>query len=104
SLVALLRDDVVFAMPPWATWFRGVERLGAFFRSDRFTAVWSRGFRLLPVRANAQLAFVFYARDDAGYRRHSVQVVSFANGRVTEAIQFIGAEYVRGFDVPDRIP
>ena len=43
GLVALLRDDVSLVMPPYATWFRGVEAVARFFRSARFSAFWASG-------------------------------------------------------------
>jgi len=103
ALVTMLKDDIVFAMPPHATWFRGAALLGAFLAAPRFTTLWSKGFRLVPVRANGQLAFAFYAGDGAGFRPHSVQVVDFVGGRLAEAVHFIGAEYFRGFALPERL-
>ena len=52
SLVALLRKDVVFAMPPWATWFRSAEDVRTFLETPRFGAVWARGLRATLTRAN----------------------------------------------------
>lgn len=104
ALVALMRDDVVLAMPPHAAWFRGVATIGDFFRGARFGSLWDRGFRLVPTRANGQGALAFYVGDDDGYRRHSLQTIGFVDGRLAEAVQFIGADYLRGFDVPERIP
>jgi len=104
ALVALMRDDVVLAMPPHATWFCGADVVGAFFRGPRFTPLWSRGFRLVETRANHQVALAFYVGDGAGYRRHSLQLVELVDGRLVQALQFIGADYLRGFDVPERLP
>ena len=103
GLVALLADDIVFAMPPHATWFHRAALLGAFLRTPRFTTLWSRGFRIATTRANDQLALAFYAGDGAGFRRHSIQLVAFAGGRVVEAVHFIGADYFRGFALPERL-
>jgi RNA polymerase sigma-70 factor (ECF subfamily) len=103
SLVTLLKDDIVFAMPPHATWFHGAAVLGAFFAAPRFTTLWSKGFRLVPVRANGQLALAFYAGDGDGFRRHSIQLVDFVDGQLAEAVHFIGSEYFRGFDLPERL-
>src|SRR6185503_20399601 len=61
SLVALLRQDVVFAMPPYATWFRGPDAVRTFLQTPRFGAFWTRALRLLPTRANGLPAIVFYA-------------------------------------------
>jgi RNA polymerase sigma-70 factor (ECF subfamily) len=103
ALVALLRDDIVLAMPPHATWFRGAAAVAAFFRTPRFDAFWSRGVRLVATRANGQLALAYYLRTGDDFVRHSIQLVEFAGGRVAEAVQFVGADYLRGFDVPERL-
>ncbi len=102
ALVRLLRDDVVFAMPPHATWFRG-GAVGLFFRSERLKRFWALKTRVLVTRANGQLALAFYASDGDGHGRHSVQLVDFVGDRVSQAIQFIGPDYLRGFEVPDRV-
>lgn len=105
SLVGLLREDIRFAMPPWATWFDERGELERFLRGARFSARWSEGFRVIPTRANGQLALAFYLRDGDDYRRHSIQLVTLlASGgdRIAEVITFIGASYFRGFDLPER--
>jgi RNA polymerase sigma-70 factor (ECF subfamily) len=103
ALVRLLRDDVVFAMPPHGTWFRGAA-VGGFFRGERLArGFWTRPTRVVATRANGQLALAFYTGDGDGYARHSLQVVEFAEDRAASIVQFIGADYLRGFDVPERI-
>jgi RNA polymerase sigma-70 factor (ECF subfamily) len=97
TLVRLLRDDVVYAMPPHTTWFRG-EEVGAFLRSPRAARFWSLTTRILPTRANGGVALAFYSLGETGYVPHSLQVVRFVDDRVAEAIQFIGGEYLRGFE------
>jgi RNA polymerase sigma-70 factor (ECF subfamily) len=96
GLVALLRDDIRFAMPPWATWFDDRVELETFLRGPRFTARWSEGFRVIETRANGQLALAFHVRD----RPHSIQLVNTRDDRIAEVITFIGAAYFRGFEVP----
>jgi len=103
SLVALLRHDVVFAMPPFATWFRGATTVASFLRSAHLDRFWSRELRITSTRACGQLALAFHVRADDGYRPHSIQLVQFVEQQVTEAIQFIGADYLRGFDVPEDL-
>jgi RNA polymerase sigma-70 factor (ECF subfamily) len=101
SLVALLRHDVVFAMPPHAIWFQGAEAVRAFLQTPRFTTFWSRGLRGAHARANGLPAFVWYAGGPDGvYRLHSIHVMRFQDGALAEATNFIGAAYLRGFDLP----
>jgi len=92
ALLGLLRDDVALAMPPHAMWFQG-PTVGAFLASRRFAGFWTHRYRLEATRANGQLALAFY-RDGAP---HSIQLVTFVDDRVAEMVQFLGAEYVRGF-------
>jgi len=105
SLVALLRKDVVFAMPPHAVWFRGAEVVRAFLQTPRFAALWASGLLALPTRANGLPALAWYA-DRAGegvHRLHSLHVMSFESGALAEATTFIGAAYLHGFDLPPTL-
>jgi RNA polymerase sigma-70 factor (ECF subfamily) len=106
GLVALLRRDVVFAMPPHATWFRGADTVRAFLETPRFGAFWTRVFRVIATRANGLPALVFYvaAPDDEAYRLHSIQLMRFEGGTVAEATTFIGAAYLHGFDIAPTLP
>ncbi|HEX4338878.1 MAG TPA: RNA polymerase subunit sigma-70 [Polyangiaceae bacterium] len=103
GLVSLLKEDVVFAMPPIALWVHGAGALARFLETPRLTASWAKGFRLVETRANGQTALVFYRPLDGAYRPTDVQLVRFVDGRLAEATTFFGAAYLRGFDVPDRI-
>lgn len=72
--VALLKEDAVYAMPPWREWYRSRGSIGNFFG-----AVWPayRGFRLVPVGANLQPAFALYTRGAEGrWNAHSLQLLS----------------------------
>jgi len=101
GLVALLRQDVIFAMPPHDTWFRGADAVRTFLQTPRFGAFWTRGLRVTHTRANGLPAIVFYARwpEDEAYRLHSIQLIRFEAGRAAEVTTFIGAAYLHGFDV-----
>lgn len=102
SLVALLRKDVVFAMPPHATWFRGREAVRAFLKTPRFAEFWAGGLRMTPTRANGLPALAWYSGEagDGLYRLQLIQVMRFEDGAVAEATNFIGAHYLHGFDLP----
>jgi RNA polymerase sigma-70 factor (ECF subfamily) len=102
SLVALLRKDVVFAMPPHATWFRGAEAVRAFLQTPRFAGFWASGLRAMRTRANGLPAIAWYSAraGDGIYRLHSIHVMRFEDGALAEATNFIGAHYLHGFDFP----
>ena len=106
GLVALLRQDVVFAMPPHATWFRGAAAVRTFLETPRFGAFWTRGLRVTHARANNLPAIIFYAGTPGTdtYQLHSIQVLRFEAGQVAEATTFIGPAYLRGFNVAPTFP
>jgi len=105
ALVALLRRDVVLAMPPHAMWFQGADVVGAFLRSPRFTTLWSRGLRATRTRANGLPALAWYLGDPDGvHRLHSIHVMRFEGGALAEAINFIGAYYLHGFNLALELP
>jgi len=73
ALTRLLADDVVLEMPPFLTWFRGRETVGAFL-AGRALAAPDR-WRVIPVGANGQPAAGAYLRQpDGRHHAHSIQV------------------------------
>ncbi len=104
SLVALLHQDVVFAMPPHASWFRGAGAVEGFLRGSIFAPHWAAaGFRVVTTRANGQLTLAFYRRTAVDYRPSSLQLVRFVDGRVAEIMSFIGPHYFQGFTLPEHL-
>ncbi len=98
ALVALLREDVTLAMPPYALWFRGVDAVVGFLRTPGFSAFWSSVERLDVTRANGLPAVVFQRRLANGQSsRHSVMVVRFEGERVAEMTTFIGPDLLQTF-------
>src|SRR5918995_737951 len=75
AIMALLADDATIAMPPRPSWFRGHEAIRAFLVGWPLSQ--QHSWRLLPTRANGQLAFVTYGTPaDAGEPAHALQVVT----------------------------
>jgi RNA polymerase sigma-70 factor, ECF subfamily len=103
ALAAMLTDEAVFAMPPEATWFRGRE-VAEFVG----TAPMGRGnrWRLLPTRANGQLAFGHYIwREERGaFAAESIGVLTLDGERIAEMMMFRTPEAFAGFGLPDELP
>jgi RNA polymerase sigma-70 factor, ECF subfamily len=60
AIQALLAEDAVFSMPPWANWWRGSDAIAGFAT----TAVGvCPETRRLAIRANGQLAMASYGLD-----------------------------------------
>jgi RNA polymerase sigma-70 factor (ECF subfamily) len=93
AILALLAEDATFSMPPLPTWYRGHEAIAAFLTRYALQDRW----RLLPARANGQLAFACYAWDaeQGSYTALSLDVLSLDGTRATEVTSFV-TPYTRG--------
>jgi RNA polymerase sigma-70 factor (ECF subfamily) len=98
ALVALLRQDVVLAMPPHAAWFRGADAAAQFFRTQRFSAYWRGVVDVTPTRANGLPALAFLRVIEGAIRPHALMVARFVDQRVAEMTVFVGEGYFAGFD------
>jgi RNA polymerase sigma-70 factor, ECF subfamily len=103
SFVALLRNDVVYSMPPWREWYQGRDEVRAFF-----TWAWSHygGFRLVPIAANRQPAFAIYSRAKSGgeWRAHTIQVVSMQDRAIAALTSFRDRRLFEPFGLPAALP
>jgi RNA polymerase sigma-70 factor (ECF subfamily) len=83
AIVALLAQDARFTMPPIPTWFQGREAIARFFERRIFETPW----RLVPMRANGQLAFACYQGPD--FQLGALNVVTLRGGLILEMTGFI---------------
>lgn len=90
GLEAMLADDVVFQSPPSSIWIPGKNRVKSHIESLFSTGEKRSRRRLLPVRANGQLAFGTYERDSRQqpYRAHSIHVIYLSGSAIDEMIVF----------------
>lgn len=88
GFVSLLEDDARYSMPPRREWYVGRAAIGAFFGH-----IWKhyRGFRLVPVFANAQPAYALYTRGEepGHWTAHSLQVLSVSGDRISALTMFM---------------
>ena len=81
-LVALLHEDAVQSMPPFALWLRGADDIGKWMVQPGPSAC--RGSRLVPSAANGCPAFGQYRPDPAGgYAPWALQVLEISGGKIT---------------------
>lgn len=89
-LAERLAEDAVFMNPPSPSWYSGREavrlHLASFVLGEGTRGTW----RLLPRRASGQLASGVYRMDEERrrFRAHSLQVIYFDDGLVSELISF----------------
>jgi RNA polymerase sigma-70 factor, ECF subfamily len=102
SLVALLREDVEFNMPPYQLWLQGPDEVAAFCVG---TGSACRGSKLLPVSANGCPAFGSYKPDPAGgHTPWAIQVLELdADGRIARWSNFLYPELFPAFGLPTHL-
>jgi RNA polymerase sigma-70 factor (TIGR02960 family) len=102
ALTELLTADARFTMPPLPAWFLGREDVGRFLAERTFATPW----RLLPMRANGQLAFACYQGDPDGdrFRLGAVNVLSLRAGKIVEIAGFLDPALYRHFGLPEELP
>jgi RNA polymerase sigma-70 factor (ECF subfamily) len=98
ALVALLREDARFTMPPEPFVVVGNEKIVASWVEGGFGADWFGEFRCVVTRANRQPAVAFYLRrpDDSEYRAFAVDVLRVEDGEIAEVTAF-GADVFPAF-------
>jgi RNA polymerase sigma-70 factor, ECF subfamily len=103
AIMAMLTADATFAMPPRPSWYRGREAIGAFLAVRPLSRP---RWRVLPARANGQLAFGFYIEADGGRRHvaHAIELIDLdADARITAVMSFHDAGAFARFGLPPEI-
>ncbi|MBN8866450.1 MAG: sigma-70 family RNA polymerase sigma factor [Solirubrobacterales bacterium] len=108
-IVALLRYDVVFDMPPLALWLRGPEDVGRFMLGPGGAC---RGSKLIAVTANGCPAFASYkpAADSGAWEPWSLTILEMAadsDGPVVTGVHNFLQPFLPGlfdsFGLPERL-
>jgi RNA polymerase sigma-70 factor (ECF subfamily) len=98
--VAILAEDVTFAMPPYPHWWRG--------RDDVIGHVVSTGhpeLRKLRTEANGQPAVAWYVREmpRGPYVGTSIEVLAFDGERVSAIVAFVSKRLFASFALPPEL-
>ena len=98
EVVAMLTEDVAFAMPPLQSWFRGHDALAVFLAGWPLSGAWR--WRHVPARANGQPALAFYAWDDeaGAYLPFALNVLTLRGRLISDVTAFV----TRSIERPDR--
>ena len=100
AIRSMLTEDALLAMPPWAAWFRGRDAVADFLA--RAPLIPERRWKLVPTRANGQVALAGYWADDSRpLSAEGIQVLSFSgDGRLSEINAFRDAGLFANFGLP----
>jgi RNA polymerase sigma-70 factor (ECF subfamily) len=107
GLVALLKEDAAFAMPPASSWYSGRDAIGAFaavtvFGDEGMFAGLAKGrWQLRPVGANGQPAYVVYQRTEGHtFAAFGLMVLALAGDQVAACTCFIDPTLLPVFGQP----
>ena len=103
ALVNLLADDAALAMPPEREWYAGREAVGGFLAARPMSG--RVRWRVVPTRANGQLAFAHYRfdADAAAYRLGELCVLVLEGDRIKEITAFRAPAAFASFDLPETL-
>ena len=111
GLVALLKADAAFAMPPSPSWYQGHQAIRIFsaatiFADDgMFPGKAVSRWRLLPTRANGSPAFAIYQRDEKDeYQAFGLIALVVDGDKLSQIISFIDPSLPSLFGFPITIP
>jgi RNA polymerase sigma-70 factor (ECF subfamily) len=100
-LVTLLHEDAIQSMPPYAMWLRGRDNIAAWLLGP---GLGCRGSRLLPTRANGEVAFGQYRVDPAGgHTPWALQVLEITDQRITGFHSFLDTSVFESFGLPAHL-
>jgi len=104
ALAALLREDVVATMPPYAAWFLGREALRTFIAA-RIGAPGAK--RVVRAQGADELVLALYRRPadapDGPHQAQAIQVVHTAGDLVAQLHMFLDPALVARFGLPPQL-
>jgi RNA polymerase sigma-70 factor, ECF subfamily len=103
AVVAMLAEEACLTMPPQPSWYRGRDAIAAFL-AERPLAQGMR-WRVVPTRANGQLAFGHYywdTRADA-FVGEGISVVTLSGTQIEDMTIFRTAELLARFGLPSKL-
>ncbi len=99
ALRALLAEDVVFSMPPWASWWRGRGTIAGF--AERAVETCAKAHTVVT-SANGQPAIAYYVREGDTDRcvAQAIDVLTLEGPLIKEITAFITPEAFPAFGLP----
>ncbi|HEX5202942.1 RNA polymerase subunit sigma-70 [Paractinoplanes rhizophilus] len=103
ALAAMLRDDVLFSMPPTPGRYVGRDAVVHNWIEDGYPDL--KGLRAVPTCANRQPAVAYYLwqEGEGAYRPLTIDVLRITGGAITEIFTFHDDQFPR-FGLPERLP
>jgi RNA polymerase sigma-70 factor (ECF subfamily) len=104
GIVAVLKEDAVWEMPPYTGWYVGAAAIGQLI-SANCPASGPGDMRLVPVSANGQPGFAVYMRDPDGvHRAFQIQTLTIQRDAVSHVATFFDLSLFETFGLPAALP
>ena len=102
SLVALLHEDAIQSMPPYAMWLQGADDIGTWMLG---VGNGCRGSSLIPLEVSGMLGFAQYrpSGPDGRHEPWGIHVLRFSDRRVAEITTFLDTELFALFGLPASV-
>jgi RNA polymerase sigma-70 factor (ECF subfamily) len=102
GITALLRQEVVFHMPPFPDWYEGPDRIGRALRHKLLGGEARGRFRFVPSAANGQPTVAAYLRNPKTgvHEAFGLLVVTIEGDQITEVAMFNDVSIFDRFGLP----
>jgi RNA polymerase sigma-70 factor, ECF subfamily len=101
QLVTLLKDDVVFNMPPFELWLQGPDDVAKWMLGP---GIGCKDAKLITTRANGCPAVAIYKPSEDGvWEPFNLAVLEVENGEITLITNFLYPELFPAFGLPRRL-
>ena len=101
QLVTLLKDDVVFNMPPFELWLQGPDDVAKWMLGP---GIGCKDAKLITTRANGCPAVAIYKPNEDGvWEPFNLAVLEIENGEITLITNFLYPELFPAFGLPRRL-
>jgi RNA polymerase sigma-70 factor (ECF subfamily) len=89
AFASMLAEEATFMMPPLASWFHGRDAIVRWAAKEPLSGLYR--WRILPARANGQLALAYYSPDQDGQRfvPFALNVLAFRGAEIVNVTAFI---------------
>lgn len=103
GVIAVLRDDAKFVMPPEPYELQGARVIAEYFHRR---GVWGQALKLVPTRANNQPAFGYYLLDPNAnvHRARGIMVLTVHAEQISAITRFGGRGLLDLFGLPRIVP
>jgi RNA polymerase sigma-70 factor (ECF subfamily) len=102
SLVKMFTAEAIWEMPPYDSWYQGGPTIGALIHAQ-CPAERPGDMRLIPVKANGQLAAAMYMRDGDAYLPFQLHVIDITREGVSHVVAFLDTSLFAKFGLPTSL-